>query len=116
MAEKITSKMIMALREVETALMKRDYAGLSNKFRESRLSEEEIRSAIKNYGGTITRIPDEKLLKIPVIRISGTDPIKWAIDLDLWMDKKPTDLTVSIILHENNDGNFIASIDDIHVL
>ena len=116
MTEKITSKMIGPLRDVETALIQKDYGKLDKKARGGRLSAEEIRNAINGYGGTITRMPDENLHQISIIKVLGTNPTEWAVDLDLWIDNRPSDLTVSIIIQASNGGNFMASIDDIHVL
>ena len=116
MAEKMTPQILSAIREVEGALVRGDFAAVASPARESRLSADDIGNALHEYGGSVTPAPDAFLMGIPVIRISRTSPPEWAVDVDLWIDQKHSDLTLSLTIRPDANGSVIALVDDLHVL
>lgn len=111
-----TEKLISAVLQIEKALVNKDYKSVaSGSDHKSRLTENEIEQALKAYGGELTVAPKKSLLRIHPIKIQNSKDESYAIDFDLWVDNKQSDLTVSLTV-TNINNHFIASIDDIHVL
>jgi hypothetical protein len=112
---KITPKIISAVKEIEALLVSKNYNNLSSGGRTNRLSNEEVEVAINNYGGSVTERPDDSLSDLQVIEIEGNDFKTYHVDYDLYVNGKQSDLTLSLIV-TNQGNNYIASIEDLHVL
>jgi hypothetical protein len=104
-----------AVREVEIALVNGDYLSVSSSARKSRLSSEEIMKAIEDYGGKISLSSESTYNDIHPIEIKNSNPKAWAVDLDLWIDGKLSDLTAQLTVATEDKG-LVGLIDDIHVL
>lgn len=121
--EPVSDKMIEIIRKIEKALIEGDYSSVSSVIINSRLSAEEIRTAIDEYkqfakipGRKITPAPDNVVKQIKAIRVRNSNPPHWYIDYDLWIGSKQSDLTVQLSLTSNEYGKISAGIDDIHIL
>lgn len=102
-----------AIRQVEAILVSKDY---SDAMANSRLTTEEIEKVVSEYCGKIDVAPDSYFQNVKAIPIAGTDPQRWAVDYDLWIDGKSSDLTLSLELTTTDSaGNYTASIEDLHV-
>ncbi len=112
---KITPEIINAVKTIEGILISKNYKNLSSEKRTNRLSNDEVEKAIKNYGGSVTERPALSLSDLQVIKIEGSDFDTYHVDYDLYIDGKQSDLTLSLIV-TNIDGNYVASIEDLHVL
>ena len=112
---KITPEITSAIKTIEDILISKNYSNLSSKKRTNRLSNEEVEKMIKNYGGSITERPSESLADLQVIKIEGNDFDTYHVDYDLYIDSKQSNLTLSLIV-TNDNGDFVASIEDLHVL
>ncbi len=87
---------------------------LASDGRIGRLTEQELRQAIADYGRTLTAIPTS-LDGLDVYPIDGA-PGHFSIDLPLWtVEEGRSDLTLSASVVER-DGSVLVSIDDLHVL
>jgi len=98
------------------ALVRKDYLFIESESLAGRLSAAEIETAIRDYGGNITPIPDDILEQLEVIPLENTENPTWFIDLDLWINSKQSDLTLSMEVVRDNTGKLIANILDLHVL
>ena len=121
MQRTITKEIVEAVKEVETALIEGNYKSVAAESRPSRLSESEIETAIKEYGGTITKCPNTKIENLKIIEIGDMShgkqvPSKWFVDLDLYIDEKQSDLTLSLHVVKNDDGTLLALVDNLHSL
>ena len=81
----------------------------------NKLSNEEVEKAIKSYGGSVTERPDDTLSDLQLIKIEGNDFETYYVDYDLYIDGNQSDLTLSLLI-TNQSGNYITSIEDLHVL
>lgn len=108
---------INALKELVNNLVKGNYPKLIQSGMIGRLSEDEVRTAIIEYGGTLTLPPDEAY-ESNALRIRKlTNYPEYAIALDLWIDGEQSDLSLTANVFVNDDGNVEKiEMDDIHVL
>jgi hypothetical protein len=114
----IREQINQTIREVEFALIHRCFLEVGSESRASRLSAEDIEAAIDEYGGTVTFAPESyyNSEKIQPIYVCSSDPPKWVVDFDLWVNGHSSDLTVTLTVTTDDKGEFIALIDDIHIL
>jgi hypothetical protein len=87
-----------------------------NDERLGRLSKDEIDKAINSYPGKITMPPDKEFEEFECYEIKNSTKPEWAIDFDLWYDNERSELTLSSTIEKKENGNWVISIDDIHVL
>lgn len=101
---------------VVSALVNRDYAGLESRKQLGRLTIIELLNAIGEYPGVLTMPPKSAYDSLTVYDVY--DPTLGArkAEFDLWVDGKPSDLTLSLDIKSAPTGGYIASIDDLHVL
>lgn len=112
-----------AIREVENALAHGEYSLVGSESRPSRLTGEQIKSAISDYCKLAKRervtvspegVPDNDRREATVRQEAGQTI--WLVDYDLWIDNRPSNLTLSLEIRKTDDGRWMATIDDLHVL
>lgn len=81
-----------------------------------RLSARDIEEAIKDYPGAISVPPESAYDDAYIYDVYDADTEARKIEFDLWYDNESSDLTISVDVHKNRNGEFVISIDDIHVL
>jgi hypothetical protein len=116
MPELISRKMAQAIRAVEGALVRGDFRKVGSECRPSRLSAVAIGTALRQYGGQVIRAPSPVLKRQLAVRIRDSQLPRWAVDYDLWIDGKASDLTLSLTLVTAENGKLSALVDDLHVL
>lgn len=91
------------------------YAEIVADRRVGRLQEDELRSAVEDYGRTLVELPDEAWASVDEYPISGeTDAC--ALDVPLWTTEEGrSDLTLSLTATRRGEG-YVLVIDDLHVL
>ena len=104
------------LRNKELEFIKEDYAKIVASDPRSRLSENDVKSAISVYKGKITPAPESYYKNLEIIKITGTEPVEYFVDFDLWIDNKQSDLTATFHLTEESKGVYQATLDDLHTL
>lgn len=78
------------------------------------LTVDDLSEFIEEYGGTIS-LPDDEKFDFDFYPINGTD--EFAIDYDLFVDKKPSDLTLQCQMLDDDSGGFYPfSIKSIHIM
>ncbi|KKT75805.1 MAG: hypothetical protein UW69_C0009G0019 [Microgenomates group bacterium GW2011_GWA2_44_7] len=110
-AEKIES----AIRSIENELVNENYEKVVALTKDSRLTAKDVETALKNYSGKVTVAPGRVFDILEAIEISNFNPKAWAIDYDLWIDGKRSDLTLSLTVSFVGDET-ISSINNLHIL
>jgi hypothetical protein len=104
-----------AIKRLVDDLVRGDFAAVAADGRIGRLTLEELKLAVAQYGRTLTRLPEEALDAADIYLTAGS-PGRAVVEVDLWtVEEGRSDLTLSVILQERSDGTSI-SIEDLHVL
>ena len=89
-------------KEIVMCLQNGDYDFLNKRNALCRVSEEEIKEVLREYGGSLSTIPNEKEY-IEIYKYKDNSGLK--VDLDLWIDGKRSDLTLQIEIKYDKDNN-----------
>jgi hypothetical protein len=110
----LSTRSIDTIRRLVVDLAQGQYAAIEADGRIGRLTSEELRRAIADYGRTVVVPPDDFIDAIDVHPISGTR--EYALDIPLWTAEEGlSDLTLSVTLTESEEVATVR-IDDVHVL
>lgn len=83
----------------------------------SRVSKEDIKRVLREYGGTLSMIPDEAFSTEAFHINKYKNTLGYAIDLDLWINNCRSDLTLQLdIKTDENDQIVSYIVEDLHVL
>jgi hypothetical protein len=108
--------LLPALKDLVDELVAGNYSELEADGRAGRLSTEELRRAIMQYGRTLVALPDEAFEVANAHRIADEQFPSWAVDLDLWTKEDGhSDLTLSVKVQVIPAG-VLVQIEDLHVL
>ena len=103
--------------EVLALLVTADYDGLATLTDGERLTSDEIRSSVEDYGRTLMMPPGDLASHLEITRVLAAGPRKLAVALDLWTEEEgQSDLSLELTLTDNGDSGFRVEIDDLHVL
>jgi len=112
---KLSTAVVDAIRRLVDDLVAGNFASIEADGRIGRLTQEELRRAIAEYGRTLAPLPGDGLEEIDVYP-SDQDPRQLAVDVPLWTrEEGRSDLTLSLTVVESDDVPRV-SIDDLHVL
>ena len=114
----IPSYLIPAMKSVVQELVIGNYAQLEADGRAGRLTAEELRRAVTQYGRRLVDPPNESIERAYMhpIKEQAQGLHSWAVDLDLWtVEEGQSDLTLSMTVQDRN-GEVFVQIDDLHVL
>lgn len=104
-----------AIRDLVDSLVRGAYAELEVDGRIGRLTTDELRLAIEQYGQTLMTLPDEAALAISVYPYNEK-PSMLAVDVPLWtIEEGRSDLTLSLTA-KVTEQLIKVQIDDLHVL
>ena len=94
-----------------------NYGDVERDGRAGRLTAEELRRVIADYGATLIPLPDDAFeVGGDAHVIEGSDPPEWAIDQDLWTKEEGrSDLTLQADV-KFADAEYRLEITDLHVL
>jgi hypothetical protein len=105
----------VAIRRLVEDLSSGNYGAVEADGRIGRLTLDELRRAVSEYGRTLTPLPGEALELANSYSVEGMEG-RTAVDVPLWtVEEGRSDLTLSVTLDEGKDGTTV-SIDDLHVL
>lgn len=80
-----------------------------------RLSDQELRTAINDYGRTLRSLPDEAWAEVDTFP-QDDDPDVLAVDVPIWTyEEGRSDLTLSLTA-KRRKGGYTLAIDDLHVM
>jgi hypothetical protein len=98
-------------------LVARDYDGLEQATRGRRLTGEQLRQAVEEYGRELRMPPEVVFDDLDLNEIEGAIPRAWWVLVDLWtVDEGRSDLTLEICLTDTAGELYDMEIDNLHVL
>lgn len=105
---------------IETAVGKlvvRDYKGLELLSQGKRLTSDDIREAVDEYGHQLVAPPSFGAMRPSVVPVTGASPPRYSAVVDLWTaDEGRSDLSLELTLVERSSGLFDIEVDNVHVL
>ncbi|ARU62998.1 hypothetical protein CBW65_19930 [Tumebacillus avium] len=111
----IESEVKKALRDLVVDLVNGRYDLLTESNRIGRLTEEEIREGIQEYGGTLTIPPEEAYNTCRMLRLDRGS--EFAIAFDMWIDNHRSVLTLTCDVTVDDQEQKVVEIKiDLHVL
>lgn len=105
-------KIIEYCKNIVKILVEYDFEKLEKYHALSRVSKEDIIRVIKEYGGTLTDIPNEAYKTNAIEIYKYNDNSGYKVDIDLWFDYKRSDLTLQLDIKSDINGeiqSFIIS-------
>jgi len=101
---------------VHNLLVTGQYAELEKLTGGVRLSEEEMRKTITDYGRTLIAPPNSAFELMDLIDAKNAEPPRWSITMPLWTQEEGrSDLSIELTVTEQKDG-YKIELDDLHVL
>lgn len=90
-------KIMQLCRKIAANIQKGDYISLARDNALCRVSEQDIRRVLGEYGGSVTMIPEEAFYNSDAFHvIAYRDGSGYHVDLDLWIDGDRSDLTLQV--------------------
>jgi hypothetical protein len=113
-----TLKMRDTVHQVVGMLVAGDYAGLEAVSRGRRLTAEQLRQAVEEYGRELRMPPEPVFDNIEdVIELEDATRRAWSVLVDLWtVEEGRSDLTLELVLTETGGEQYDIQIWDLHVL
>jgi hypothetical protein len=97
-------------------LVARHYDGVEDASRGRRLTAEQLRQAVEEYGRELRMPPKVVFDKLDVNEIEGASPRAWWVVVDLWtVEEGRSDLTLEIRLRDTGGELYDIEIDNLHV-
>ena len=91
-----------------------DYESIMERCAGSRVSGDDLRAAIRDYGGTVFAPPaDYKFFRM--IELEARAVPTWSVEADVWTEEGASDLTLQLTIAFEPDGPLVE-IDGLHVL
>ena len=105
------------VREIVALLARGEYGAIERRTGGRRLSADELRTAVREYGRRIVAPPPEAGPSLVVVALSGPRPPPWSVDVTLWTaEEGRSDLTLQLTVREAPGGGHDVEVDDLHVL
>jgi hypothetical protein len=93
----IDEKLSHAVRGVVELLVNADIGGLANQCVLSRLTKEDVRSVVNEYGRKLVLPPSDAYRELDAVRVSSTDIPRWSVRMPLWTKEEGrSDLTLEL--------------------
>lgn len=110
-------ELIIICKTVVDCLIEEKYNLLKQENVLNRVSENDIRRVLKDYGGSLTKIPDEAFKTNAFDVYKYNDNSGYKIDLDLWINNARSDLTIQLeIKDDGSKKKFLHRILDVRVM
>ena len=103
-----------SVRGVVELLVSGNYDQLERATNGQRLSADEIRNALNDYGRKLVMPPIEAFEHLDVIEVEGKSPRQWSVRMDLWTEEE-SDLSIELTVIQPGT-RMVVVIDDLHVL
>ncbi len=108
---------IHALKILVYDLVAGDFEELRKTGRMGRLSEEEVKTALLDYGGSLSLPPDSAYESAGFRMRKLQNYPEYSIAFELWIDGEQSDLSLTAIATVNDIGEVLKiEMDDVHVL
>lgn len=98
-------------------IAERNFAEIVSMSKGIRLNEQQIASAIDEYGRAILPLPDEALQYIDIIEVKYSQPKRWSVVVPFWTREEGcSDLSMELTVFIAKGNKLGFEIDNIHVL
>jgi hypothetical protein len=113
----IHQRILLVIREIVSLLVQGNFESVQRLSKGIRLTAEEMRDAIEEYGRQLVMPPSEAFESLDVVKVDDVEPQRWSVRFDLWTKKEGrSDLSLELTLIERTGESLDVEIDDIHVL
>jgi len=114
---KMTSQKLRDItRQLVTMLVVGDYQAIEKLTRRKRLSAEDIKRSVIEYGRKLVMPPEQRFMELDSIEVQGANPPAVGIRFDLWtLEEGRSDLTLEFTVRGDHQS-YEVEIDDLHVL
>ena len=93
-----------------------DYEGLARLTKGQRLTADELRQAVVDYGRRLV-LPQNAWSARSVVDVEEAVPKAWSIYMDLWTaEEGRSDLTLELTLRDSEHDTYNVEVDNLHVL
>lgn len=104
------------VRTVVNSLVKGEYSATVNACFKSRLTADDIRQVIQEYGCTFVKPPSQAYRDLDVVAVQNTAQPTWSVCAPLWSKEEGrSDLTLEVTLTQVGE-RWEVELDDLHVL
>ncbi len=111
------ARLANTLAHVGGFLVRGEYAALEALTGGRRLTADQMRAAVVDYGRSLVLPPEGRFIPRSVVDIEGSQPERWSVYVDLWTaEEGRSDLTLELTLSDSSGGLYGVEIDDLHVL
>ena len=106
-----------ATRIVADLLARGAYDEVTAMTRGERLTHDEMKRAIREYGRTPVPLPGEARAMVDVVQVVGASPPRFSVQVPMWTaEEGRSDLTIDLELTEIEPSVYLTALMDIHVL
>lgn len=110
-------KLARTLVRVGQLLVAGDYEELARQTNGLRLTADEMRRAVLDYGRRIVPPPQGAWNARSMVELEGATPEAWSVYVDLWTAEEGySDLTLELTLRESGQDTYSIEVDNLHVL
>lgn len=111
----MNEEQLKALKSLISDLVSGNFDSIQKNGRNGRLSLSEIKTALAEYPGTLSIMPDNAFQRASYYPRNNHEDSLGSADVNLWFDGERSDLTL-LVDFTKQDGIWHIAIDDIHVL
>lgn len=117
MNESEHARAVKAVNQAVKMLVNQQFDQLIRFSTSSRLTALELRSAIEQYGRTLTFPPDHAFQALDIVEVRGTLRQRYSVRFDLWtLEEGQSDLSLELTLVDSGEDCMGIEIDDLHTL
>lgn len=110
-----TVRLERTIEHIVSLLIAGRYEDIERLSGKARLSDQELRTAVAEYGRTLT-MPKEGKLKPDVISINGSIPPQWSVVVPLHtIEEGESDLSLDLVLTDTGLAEYAVIVEDLHV-
>jgi hypothetical protein len=103
-------------REIVVQLAREDYESVIGRCLKSRLTSNDLRTVIRDYGRKLAPPPADAYNKLDAVRVRGAAVPTWSVRTPLWKEAEGrSDLTLELTIAVG-PGAPSVELDDLHVL
>ena len=104
------------VRDIVAQLVRGEYQSFVAQFAASRLTADDLRQVIQNYGRTLILPPDPTYPDLNIVQVRGAIRPTWSIQAPLWTrEEGRSDLTLELTITVDGDHRSVE-LEDLHVL
>jgi hypothetical protein len=112
-----TEKLHSTVKTVTDLLAQEAYIDLEKLSNGVRLTANELKKAVVEYGCKIVPTPVQGYEELDVIEVIGSKPKQWSVNVPVFtLEEGKSDLTLELTIIESPSALYRIEVDDLHVL